>query len=104
MLNLLNIQYPIIQAPMANIVTLELIAAVSNQGALGSLAGGYMSTVDMIKTIQTIHYLTSKPFLVNLFIYPPWKLDQNKIALSKKLLVPYCQELHIRERINESIK
>jgi NAD(P)H-dependent flavin oxidoreductase YrpB (nitropropane dioxygenase family) len=36
----LDIDYPIIQAPMAGVSTPELAAAVSNAGALGSLGLG----------------------------------------------------------------
>lgn len=36
----LGIRYPIIQAPMAGVSTPELAAAVSNTGALGSIAIG----------------------------------------------------------------
>ena len=39
----LGIRYPIIQAPMAGDPgTPQLVAAASNAGGLGSLAGGYM--------------------------------------------------------------
>lgn len=38
----LNLQYPIIQAPMAGgATTSQLVAAVSNQGGLGSIGAGY---------------------------------------------------------------
>ena len=37
----LKIKYPIIQAPMASAASIELAAAVSNAGALGSLGLSY---------------------------------------------------------------
>jgi NAD(P)H-dependent flavin oxidoreductase YrpB (nitropropane dioxygenase family) len=40
LLELLDIQWPIIQAPMAGADTLALAAAVSNAGGLGSLGVG----------------------------------------------------------------
>jgi len=55
---------PIIQAPMAG----ELVAAVSNTGALGSLGAGYMTLKDIRQSIEKIQSLTRKPFHVNLFI------------------------------------
>ena len=40
LLSLLDIDYPLIQAPMAGVSTPALAAAVSNAGALGSLGLG----------------------------------------------------------------
>ena len=37
----LNIKFPIIQAPMASAASVELAAAVSNAGGLGSLGLSY---------------------------------------------------------------
>lgn len=37
---LLKLQYPLIQAPMAGVATPQLAAAVSNAGALGSISVG----------------------------------------------------------------
>jgi nitronate monooxygenase len=36
---LLGVRYPILRAPMATATTPELVAAVSNAGALGSYGG-----------------------------------------------------------------
>lgn len=60
---LLNITYPIIQAPMAGgITTPELVAAVSNAGGLGSIAAGYLSPDELRNTIHK-----TKKLLTNLF-------------------------------------
>ena len=60
---------PIIQAPMAGgITTPELVAAVSNTGALGSLGAGYMTPEEIRNAIRKIRSLTREPFNVNLFI------------------------------------
>ena len=65
----LGIQYPIFQAPMAGgITTPELVAAVSNAGGLGSLAGAYMTPDEIRVAIQQIRQMTDRPFSVNLFI------------------------------------
>lgn len=65
----LDFDIPIIQAPMAGgITTPELVAAVSNCGALGSLGAGYMFPDEIRSTIRKIKTLTTKPFSVNLFI------------------------------------
>ena len=40
----LKIEYPVIQAPMLGVSTPQMAAAISNQGGLGSLAVGGLST------------------------------------------------------------
>ncbi|TWW01606.1 nitronate monooxygenase [Chitinophaga pinensis] len=40
---LLDIDYPIIQAPMLGVTTPEMVAAVSEKGGLGSLPVGGLS-------------------------------------------------------------
>lgn len=66
---LFNLQYPIVQAPMAGSTTPELVATVSNSGGLGSLGAGLSSMTPeaLQKTIRKIRTLTDKPFAVNLF-------------------------------------
>ena len=73
--HLLNIQYPIIQAPMNWIAGIELASAVSNAGGLGTIVinAGYRTiTTDVAETgerlreqIKKIKELTTKPFAVN---------------------------------------
>jgi nitronate monooxygenase len=59
---LANLNYPIVQAPMAGgATTAELVAAVSNAGGLGSLGAGYLSAEDTRKTIKNIRQLTERP-------------------------------------------
>ncbi|TCS93895.1 NAD(P)H-dependent flavin oxidoreductase [Hazenella coriacea] len=66
---MLDIQYPIIQAGMAGQVTSsEMVAAVSNAGGLGTLGAGYMTPEIIRKQIQGIKKLTDRPFAVNLFV------------------------------------
>ena len=67
--DLLNIKYPIIQAPMAGgVSTSELVAAVSNHGALGMVGAGYLTADQMREQIREIKKVTSKSFGVNLFV------------------------------------
>lgn len=63
-----SIRYPIIQAPMAGgITSVELVAAVSNAGALGSFAAAFTVPEDLRKAIREIKKKTSAPFNINLF-------------------------------------
>jgi len=72
---ILDIQYPIVQAPMNWITGADLAAAVSNAGGLGTLgpnAGAHTVTTEVAETgerlrrqIRKVKSLTSKPFAVN---------------------------------------
>lgn len=95
----LEIRFPIIQAPLGGGPgTPELTAAVSNAGAIGSLAGAYLSIEDLAKAIRKTKELTTKPFIVNLFAPSPIPClrDENiksAIAATKK----YRDELALPE-------
>ena len=66
--DMMEIEHPIIQAPMAGgLTTPELVAAVSNAGGLGSFPGGYLAPGEIDSAIRKIRALTGKPFAVNLF-------------------------------------
>lgn len=77
---LLDIEYPIIQAPMNRITGAELAAAVSNAGGLGVIGpnpGDKAITTDPVETgellrreIRKAKSLTDKPFGVNLVVLP----------------------------------
>ncbi|MBF0280055.1 MAG: nitronate monooxygenase [SAR324 cluster bacterium] len=90
----LQIDYPIIQAPMAGgHTTPELIAAVSNSGGLGSLGAGYMAPEEIRETVRKIRKLTDKAFSVNLFIPENPQEDHAKINKINKVMALYRQEL-----------
>ena len=69
LLALLDIEHPIIQAPMAGVSTPELAAAVSNAGGLGSLGSGASSVDQASAAIRATRKLTSRPINVNLFCH-----------------------------------
>jgi nitronate monooxygenase len=65
--DLLGIDTPVLQAPMAGgITTPELVAAVSNAGALGCLGCGYSTPAEIRAAIRAVRDLTDRPFCVNL--------------------------------------
>lgn len=96
--DLLGIDYPLIQAPMAGgITTPELVAAVSNAGGLGALGAGYLEPEAIRRAIAEIRALTDRPFAVNLFVPEPIKEDAEHIVRANKLLAPYREELDLPE-------
>ncbi len=65
----LSLTKPIIQAPMAGGITKpRLASAVSNQGALGSLASGYLKPELLEQQIKEMFELTDAPFQINVFV------------------------------------
>lgn len=63
-----GIRYPLILAGMAGgPTTVELVAAVSNAGGLGTLGAAYMEPAAIRDSIQEIRKRTDQPFAVNLF-------------------------------------
>ncbi len=65
---LLEINFPIIQAPVGSATTPELVAAVSNAGGLGMLALSWADIATMREQIRKTKRLTDKPFGVNLVL------------------------------------
>lgn len=68
--DVLNIEKPIIQGPMAWISTAPLVAAVSNAGGLGVLGVGFAPHDFVISQIEETKKLTNKPFGINTVIIP----------------------------------
>lgn len=92
--HLLNIELPIIQAPMAGgATTPELVAAISNAGGLGSLGAGYMNAEELKTAILKIKSLTNKPFAVNLFIPEKYSVTNDQLENARKAAQIACSDL-----------
>ena len=65
---ILNIELPIIQAPIGSATSPELVASVSNSGGLGMLSVTWRSEDDIRLLIRQTKALTDKPFGVNLVL------------------------------------
>lgn len=69
MFRLGDLEIPIIQAPMAGgASTPELVRAVSDAGALGFLAAGYLTPERLRAQIEEVRAATDRPYGVNLFV------------------------------------
>jgi len=66
---LLNIDFPIIQAPMFGVTTPEMVAATSSINCLGSLALADLNAEKCVDEIRKTKKLTNKPFAVNIFVH-----------------------------------
>ncbi len=90
--------YPIIQAPMAGgATTPELVAAVSNAGGLGSLAGVLLSPDKLAEEIRRIRTRTGRPFNVNLFVLKTVQAASEDLRIAMERLEPIRAELGLSQ-------
>lgn len=68
--------------------TPALVAAVSDAGGLGSLAGGYLSARGLAEDIAAARALTSGPIGVNLFVPQPCIATDGELDAYRELLAP----------------
>ncbi len=84
----LGLAHPIIQAPMAGVSTPAMAAAVSNAGALGSIAVGATDAAGARSMIEAVRAQTARPFNVNLFTHAPARSDPAREAAWLTALTP----------------
>jgi len=66
---LMEVEVPVLQAAIAPYTPPELVAAVSNAGALGTVSTGFQTIEQVRSTIRRTQELTDRPFVVN-FVTP----------------------------------
>jgi nitronate monooxygenase len=86
---LLSIELPIIQAPMAGVQGSELAVAVSNAGGLGSLPCAMLSLENLGKELAAIRDRTQRPYNVNFFCHATPEVDSKRESAWRALLEPY---------------
>ena len=69
--NLLGIELPILQAPMAGVQDSALAIAVSNAGGLGALPCAMLDANAVCKQVEILRAGTSRPFNLNFFSHTP---------------------------------
>lgn len=89
---ILGIELPIVQAPMAGVQGSELAIAVCNAGGLGSLPCAMLDAETMAAEIGAIQAKTSKPFNVNFFCHTAPVPEPEQEARWRDLLKPYFDE------------
>ncbi|MBK5512257.1 MULTISPECIES: NAD(P)H-dependent flavin oxidoreductase [unclassified Pseudomonas] len=94
-LDLLGIELPIIQAPMAGATDSSMVIAASNAGGLGSMPAAMLSIEQLREELKTIRQHSQHPFNVNFFCHQPPAADEQKARDWKNLLEPYYRELGI---------
>ena len=92
---LLGIELPIIQAPMAGAQGSALAVTVSNAGGLGSLPCAMLSLDAIRNEVAAISAQTSRPFNVNFFCHKPPTPSAERETAWRAALAPYYKEYGI---------
>ncbi|HEX6137100.1 MAG TPA: nitronate monooxygenase [Casimicrobiaceae bacterium] len=92
---LLGIEVPLIQAPMAGVQGSALAIAVSNAGGLGSLPCAMLSAEGMRSELAAIAAQTSRPCNANFFCHTPPPIDADREAAWRDTLAPYYRAFGI---------
>lgn len=90
---LLGIELPIIQAPMAGVQDHRLAVAVCNAGGLGSLPAAMLSLEALRTELTALQAQTRKPYNVNFFCHTSPAPDAAREAAWRAALAPYYAEL-----------
>jgi nitronate monooxygenase len=94
-LDLLGIDVPIIQAPMAGANGSAMVIAASNAGGLGSMPAAMLSIEQLREELKTIRQHCQRPFNINYFCHQPPAPDEQRARDWKQLLEPYYRELGV---------
>lgn len=102
LIELLEIEVPIVQAPIGTAATPALAAAVSNAGGLGMLSLSWSSEGQIRRLIQTTRAGSMRPFGINLVLEWP-QHERLRVALSEGVRIvstfwgnpaAYVREVH----------
>jgi nitronate monooxygenase len=92
-LDLVGIELPIIQAPMAGSVSSAIVIAVSEAGGLGSLPCAMFSPEQVRTELGIIRQRTSRPINLNFFCHEPPATDSAREHAWRERLKPYYDEI-----------
>ncbi len=93
LLDLIGIELPIIQAPLAGANGSAMAIAVCEAGGLGSLPCAMLDAAKVRAEIGVIRQHTAKPINVNFFCHTPARPDPERDAAWKGRLAAYYAEL-----------
>lgn len=92
---LLNIDVPLVQAPLAGVQGSAMAIAVSNVGALGSLPCAMLSTQALHQELLALQAQTTRSYNLNFFCHQEPAPDVGEQARWLQALAPYYQELDV---------
>jgi len=93
--DLLGIELPIVQAPMAGAVSSKMAIAVAEAGGLGSLACAMFDETRVRAEALAIRKGTSKPLHLNFFCHSPPEVDAQRDVAWRERLSRFYAELGV---------
>ena len=93
--DLLGVELPIVQAPLAGVQASALAIAVSNAGGLGSLPCSLLSPDTMRRELQAIREQTHRPFNVNFSCHTQPAADPVRDTMWRATLSRYYEEFGV---------
>src|SRR5438093_2814729 len=93
--DLIGVELPIIQAPMAGSQDTELAIAVSEAGGLGSLPCAMLNADQVRTAYRIIRQRTARPVNLNFFCHRAPAADHDRERRWRELLMPFYVELGI---------
>jgi len=95
LIELLGVELPIVQAPMACAMDWELAAAAAEAGALGSLPCAMLGPDQIRDQMRKIRARTAKAINLGFFCHAAPELNNEREARWRERLAPYYRELEI---------
>lgn len=92
LIDLIGVDFPILLAPMAGAMDVDLAAAVADAGGLGALPAAMLSPDQLRGQIAAYRARTAKPLNVNFFCHVPPASDPEREARWRARLTPYYRE------------
>jgi nitronate monooxygenase len=95
LIDLFQVEHPIVLAPMAGAMDFELAAAVADAGGLASLPCAMLNADQARDQIAKFRERARKPLSVNFFCHTPPELNNAREARWREALKPYYEEMAI---------
>src|ERR1700759_1852392 len=94
-IDLLDIEYPILLAPMASAIDAEIAIAVAQGGGLPSVPCAMLSVEKAREQVNIIRQRVAAPVNLNFFCHQPVEADAGREAGWRQRLAPYYREMGI---------
>jgi nitronate monooxygenase len=92
---LVGVELPIVQAPMAGFVGADLVIAVAEAGGLGSLPCALLGPDDVRQEVTAIRERTDRPMNLNFFCHQEPAVDATVMQAWQQRLAPYYEEFGV---------
>lgn len=98
MIGRLDVEHPVVQGPFGGgLSTVELAAAVSGAGGLGSFGAHLLAPGEITDLVARLRAATGRPFAVNLWVPQPGEGATTDLAPHVARIRPYLAELGLPE-------